>query len=110
VWCVAGMLCRRAGRQCRSEGRTAMDALGQSAPLIRRGAELRGQSMRIRAAAAETVENCGHLIAAAAATQESVIPPMAESGLRARERPQRMSCPRTGNSAPVECRVRLVAS
>jgi len=48
-----------------------MDALGQSAALIRRGAELRGRSMRVRAAAAETVENCRRLIDAAAAAREA---------------------------------------
>jgi hypothetical protein len=46
-----------------------VDALDQSAALIQRGAELRDKSMRIRAAAAETVENCRRLIAAAAAAQ-----------------------------------------
>jgi hypothetical protein len=46
-----------------------MDVLDQSAVLMRRGAELRGRSMRIRAAAAETVENCRQLIAAAARAQ-----------------------------------------
>jgi hypothetical protein len=50
-----------------------MDALVRSAALIRRGAELRGRSMRIGAAAAETVENCRRLIAAAAAAQEAVM-------------------------------------
>ena len=50
-----------------------MDALGQSAALIRRGAELRDRSMRVRAAAMETVENCRRLMAAAAAAQEATI-------------------------------------
>ena len=82
-----------------------MDALDQSAALIRRSAELRDQSMRLRAAAAEQVENCRWLIAAAAAAQAAGSGPGAEEGL------QRMSCPRAGNPAgPVVCRVRPVAS
>jgi hypothetical protein len=50
-----------------------MDAPDQSAALIRRGAELRGRSMRIRAAAAEMVENCRRQIAAAVAAQEALM-------------------------------------
>ena len=46
-----------------------MDALEQSAALIRRGAELRDQSMRLCAAAAQKVEDCRQLIAAAAAAR-----------------------------------------
>ena len=48
-----------------------MDAMDQSAALIRRGAELRDRSMRVRAAAMETVESCRRLMEAAAA-QEAV--------------------------------------
>jgi len=50
-----------------------MDALAQSAALIQRGAELRDRSMQVRAAAAEAVENCRRLIAAAVAAQEAVL-------------------------------------
>ena len=49
-----------------------MDAMDQSAALIRRGTELRDRSMRVRAAAAETVERCRRLMDAAAAAQEAV--------------------------------------
>jgi len=61
-----------------------MDALGQSAALIRRGAELRGRSIRVRAAAAETVENCRRLIDAAAAAREAAV--RAHGGERAGRR------------------------
>ena len=61
-----------------------MDALEQSAVLIRRGAELRDQSMRVCAAAAQKVENCRQLIAAVAAAQEAWL--RADGGERAGRR------------------------
>jgi len=50
-----------------------MDAMDQSAALIRRGAELRDRSMRVRAAAIETVEDCRRLMEAATVAQEAVL-------------------------------------
>ena len=86
-----------------------MDALDQSAALIRRGAELRDRSMRVRAAAMETVESCRRLMEAAAAAQEAVIRAHGGEGPGARRKPYRVLATARWHGGPVGRRVRSVA-
>ena len=75
-----------------------MDAMDQSAALIRRGAELRDRSMRVRAAAMETVESCRRLMEAAAAAQEAVIRAHGPEGPGARGKPCQVTGPQPGST------------